>query len=136
MWICLRYGHTYPFSISLAHSRPIAHLNLNKLVVVGDQSSGKSSLLESLTGIPFPRDVELCTRYATQITQRRDDVSRVEVRILPGPNASDAHKKHVEGYQVEGLTPSDFRDKFPAILKKVCTTYSWLCVFGDLAGEY
>ncbi|KAK4147908.1 COG4 transport protein-domain-containing protein [Dichotomopilus funicola] len=91
----------------------------NKLVVVGDQSSGKSSLLESLTGIPFPRDVELCTRYATQITQRRDDVSRVEVRIIPGPNASEAHKKHVEGYRVEGLTPSAFRDSFPAILKKV-----------------
>jgi GTPase SAR1 family protein len=92
---------------------------LGKLVVVGDQSSGKSSLLESLTGIPFPRDVELCTRYATQITQRRDDVSRVEVSIIPGPNASEAHKKHVEGYRTEGLTPEEFRAKFPSILHEV-----------------
>ncbi|KAK2005708.1 hypothetical protein LZ32DRAFT_611845 [Colletotrichum eremochloae] len=32
-----------------------AYLPLPQLVAVGDQSSGKSSLLESLTGIPFPR---------------------------------------------------------------------------------
>ncbi|SPQ17892.1 06b48e63-40c0-40db-aa93-38a75701d0bd [Thermothielavioides terrestris] len=94
--------------------------NIGKhLVVVGDQSSGKSSLLESLTGIPFPRDVELCTRYATQITQRRDDVSRVEVSIIPGPNASEAHKRHVEGYRSPALNPEDFRQQFPSILREV-----------------
>ncbi|KAL2174718.1 COG4 transport protein-domain-containing protein [Thermothelomyces heterothallicus CBS 202.75] len=95
------------------------HVPLPQLVVVGDQSSGKSSLLESLTGIPFPRDVELCTRYATQITQRRDDISRVEVSIIPGPNASEAHRKHVEGYRTDGLSPDDFRAKFPTILQEV-----------------
>ncbi|KAI8945910.1 P-loop containing nucleoside triphosphate hydrolase protein [Xylaria longipes] len=41
---------------------------LPQIVVVGDQSSGKSSLLESLTGFAFPRAPGLCTRYATQIT--------------------------------------------------------------------
>ncbi|KAH8841775.1 Dynamin- protein 4C [Pyricularia oryzae] len=38
---------------------------LPQLVVVGDQSSGKSSVLESITGFAFPRAAELCTRYAT-----------------------------------------------------------------------
>lgn len=89
-------------------------------MVVGDQSSGKSSLLESLTGIPFPRDVGLCTRYATQITQRRDDVARVEVSIIPGPNATPAHKKHVEAYRTAALSPAGFRERFPGILKEVC----------------
>ncbi|KAH6651076.1 COG4 transport protein-domain-containing protein [Chaetomium tenue] len=97
------------------------HVPLPQLVVVGDQSSGKSSLLESLTGIPFPRDVELCTRYATQITQKRDDVSRVEVSIIPGPNATDVHKKHVEGYRTDALSPDDFRSRFPSILREVNT---------------
>ena len=87
---------------------------------MGDQSSGKSSLLESLTGIPFPRDVELCTRYATQITQQRDDVSRVNVSIMPGPNATDEHKKHLEEYRTEALSPEDFRARFPQILHEVC----------------
>ncbi|KAJ4855284.1 dynamin family domain-containing protein [Trichoderma breve] len=54
------------------------HVPLPQLVVVGDQSSGKSSLLESLSGIPFPQDQSLCTRYATQITSRRDISNSVE----------------------------------------------------------
>lgn len=87
--------------------------------MVGDQSSGKSSLLESLTGIPFPRDVELCTRYATQITQQRDDVSSVKVSIIPGPNASEEHKQHVESYHTDALSPENFRAQFPSILQEV-----------------
>jgi len=90
-----------------------------KLVVVGDQSSGKSSLLESLTGIPFPRDVELCTRYATQITQRRDDTTHVEISIIPGPRATDEHKRHVEAYHATASSGEDLRVKFPSILKEV-----------------
>jgi hypothetical protein len=63
--------------------------------------------------------VELCTRYATQITQRRDDVARVEVSIIPGPNATDTHKRHVEGYRTDALSPDDFRSRFPSILHEV-----------------
>ncbi|KAL2270928.1 hypothetical protein VTJ83DRAFT_299 [Remersonia thermophila] len=95
------------------------HIPLPQLVVVGDQSSGKSSLLESLTGIPFPRDVELCTRYATQITQQRDEVSSVTVSITAGPFATDKHKAWVEGYQTDPLSPEDFRARFPKILREV-----------------
>ena len=32
------------------------------VVVVGNQSAGKSSVLEQLTNIPFPRDQNTCTR--------------------------------------------------------------------------
>jgi GTPase SAR1 family protein len=86
---------------------------------VGDQSSGKSSLLESLTKIPFPRDLELCTRYATQITSRRDSESRVNVSIIPGPNASVEHSKYLNAFHPEGLTTEGFRLQFPGILKEV-----------------
>jgi hypothetical protein len=60
-----------------------------KLVVVGDQSSGKSSLLEGLTGISFPVASDLCTRFATQIVLRRapEDAAGVKIRIIPGPSA-------------------------------------------------
>ncbi|KAK4181009.1 P-loop containing nucleoside triphosphate hydrolase protein [Triangularia setosa] len=95
------------------------HVPLPQLVVVGDQSSGKSSLLESLTGIPFPRDVGLCTRYATQITQRRDNSTHVNITIIPGPRSTDEHKSHVETYYGSALSGDDLRAKFPAILQEV-----------------
>lgn len=31
-------------------------VNLPQLIVAGDQSAGKSSVLEGITGIPFPRE--------------------------------------------------------------------------------
>lgn len=44
-----------------------------KLVVVGDQSSGKSSVLEGSTNLPFPRDSGPCTRFPTQIVFTRSE---------------------------------------------------------------
>jgi hypothetical protein len=46
-------------------------LSLPQLVVCGDQSAGNSSVLEALTEIPFPRNDNLCTRFATEIILRR-----------------------------------------------------------------
>jgi GTPase SAR1 family protein len=89
--------------------------------VVGDQSSGKSSLLESLTKIPFPRDLELCTRYATQITSRRDSEPSVDIAIIPGPNASERHRELLADYHRRMLSTDDFRSQFPGILKEVGT---------------
>ncbi|KAI0159586.1 P-loop containing nucleoside triphosphate hydrolase protein [Xylariaceae sp. FL1272] len=60
---------------------------LPQLVVVGDQSSGKSSVLENLTGFAFPRGPDLCTRYATQITCRREQEEGITVSIIPNPDS-------------------------------------------------
>ncbi|KAK6362559.1 hypothetical protein TWF730_000017 [Orbilia blumenaviensis] len=59
-------------------------LALPQLVVTGDQSSGKSSVLEALTRIPFPRSSGLCTRFATEICLRRSIYSKpVIITIKP-----------------------------------------------------
>ena len=78
----------YPRSVSITTIR-FLKLNRSQLVVVGDQSSGKSSLLEGLTGLSFPVASELCTRFATQIVLRRAPASEAGVRIciIPGPGA-------------------------------------------------
>lgn len=44
-------------------------VELPQLIVCGDQSSGKSSVLEAITEIPFPRKENLCTRFATEASQ-------------------------------------------------------------------
>lgn len=42
-------------------------LAIPQICVVGDQSSGKSSVLEAICGVPFPRGAGLTTRCATEL---------------------------------------------------------------------
>ena len=74
-------------------------LMLSQLVVVGDQSSGKSSVLESLTGFSFPRGPGLCTRYATQITCCREPENSISVSIIPRPDADETLKARLLQFQ-------------------------------------
>ncbi|KAI1430646.1 interferon-induced GTP-binding protein Mx2 [Xylaria sp. CBS 124048] len=72
---------------------------LPQLVVVGDQSSGKSSVLENLTGFAFPRDAELCTRYATQITCRREAAENIAVTIMASPEAAPEEHERLKKFR-------------------------------------
>ncbi|KAI1086904.1 interferon-induced GTP-binding protein Mx2 [Rostrohypoxylon terebratum] len=76
-----------------------AIIPLPQLIVVGDQSSGKSSVLESLTGFSFPRAAGLCTRYATQITCCREPQRSVNVSIIPRPDADETLKSRLLEFQ-------------------------------------
>lgn len=59
------------------------NVKLPQIVVVGDQSAGKSSVLEALSGTPFPRDAGACTRFATEIRLRRAKETSLKVSIIP-----------------------------------------------------
>ncbi|KAI1461418.1 P-loop containing nucleoside triphosphate hydrolase protein [Annulohypoxylon moriforme] len=87
---------------------------LPQLVVVGDQSSGKSSVLEGLTGFGFPRDAELCTRYATQITCRRETEESINVSIIPYADAPPYEKERVKKFHrtLTTMTPDSLADLF------------------------
>lgn len=41
-----------------------------QIAVMGDQSSGKSSVLESISGVPFPRGTGLVTKCATELRMK------------------------------------------------------------------
>jgi len=60
-----------------------AQIDLPMLCVVGDQTSGKSSLLEALTGVHFPVKSGTCTRVPITIRCRRADEEGV---WLMGPD--------------------------------------------------
>ncbi|KAK6519494.1 hypothetical protein TWF281_003328 [Arthrobotrys megalospora] len=89
-------------------------LSLPQLVVCGDQSSGKSSVLEAITEIPFPRKENLCTRFATEIILRRSDTLKVTTTINP-------HHERTEGEQAAlrrfSRTISDFR-QLPSLIEQ------------------
>ncbi|KAL1836820.1 hypothetical protein VTJ49DRAFT_4621 [Mycothermus thermophilus] len=69
------------------------NVKLPQIVVVGDQSAGKSSVLEALTGTPFPRDAGACTRFATEIRLRRAANPSMAVSIIPDKNLSFAEQE-------------------------------------------
>ncbi|KAK2616367.1 hypothetical protein QQS21_000608 [Conoideocrella luteorostrata] len=62
------------------------NVKLPQIVVVGDQSAGKSSVLEAISGTPFPREAGACTRFATEIRLRRSKESSLKVSIIPDKN--------------------------------------------------
>ncbi|KAG6002880.1 hypothetical protein E4U21_002702 [Claviceps maximensis] len=62
------------------------NVKLPQIVVVGDQSAGKSSVLEAISGTPFPRDAGACTRFATEIRLRRSKEASLRVSIIPDKN--------------------------------------------------
>ncbi|OAL42717.1 interferon-induced GTP-binding protein Mx [Pyrenochaeta sp. DS3sAY3a] len=59
--------------------------NLRSEVVCGEQSCGKSSVLEAISGVKFPSKDNLCTRFATELILRRGPVAPINICIVPGP---------------------------------------------------
>ncbi|TLD04383.1 uncharacterized protein PgNI_12228, partial [Pyricularia grisea] len=67
-------------------------VSLPLLVVCGDQSAGKSSVLESVTNIPFPRKSGLCTRFPTEIIIRHNSTA-TRIMATIHPHASRPEEK-------------------------------------------
>ncbi|POV99789.1 hypothetical protein PSTT_13610 [Puccinia striiformis] len=45
-------------------------ISLPQIAVVGDQSGGKSALLEMISGVTFPKAAGMCTRFPTELSMR------------------------------------------------------------------
>ncbi|KAK7716899.1 hypothetical protein SLS63_010906 [Diaporthe eres] len=73
-------------------------LSLPQIVVCGDQSAGKSSVLEALTEIPFPRNDNLCTRFATEICLRRDPIDSLTIRVIPDSDRPQKKQEEIKKY--------------------------------------
>lgn len=78
-------------------------VSLPQLVVCGDQSAGKSSALEALTGVPFPRSDNLCTRFATEIILRRANVKTLTIKIIPDTTRSASEQSTMKVFR-ESIT--------------------------------
>jgi hypothetical protein len=91
-------------------------------VVIGDQSSGKSSVLEGITRVPFPVGDELCTRFATEVclhNSSSDDVTSMSISVRIAEEHlqeySKEHRQRISEWQSRngpitgGLDPRVFR---------------------------
>ena len=84
------------------------YISLPQIIVCGDQSSGKSSVLEAISGIPFPVKSQLCTRFPTELVLRRTPYTSSRVSII------SQEPQAYRGFHVE---MKNF-DELPAIIEK------------------
>ncbi|WZH47199.1 RBTMx2-like protein [Fusarium acuminatum] len=85
-------------------------INQLQLVVVGEQSAGKSSLLKSLTGIPFPVKSGIGTHFPIRIVSRRTaqgSSERFHIDVEKAPNDVEGLEhadQKAENYVLKGDT--------------------------------
>lgn len=80
-------------SIDTLRSQGISHyVSLPQIIVCGDQSSGKSSVLEAISGVSFPVKSNLCTRFPTELVLRKNSQVGVRVSIVPHQSRSEVEQ--------------------------------------------
>ena len=71
---------------------------LPQIMVCGDQSAGKSSVLEAVSEIPFPRNDNLCTRFATEIVLRYAQKDTIMMSIIPSNDRPKEEQETMRGF--------------------------------------
>lgn len=72
------------------------YIDLPEIIVCGEQSSGKSSVLEAVSGVKFPSKDNLCTRFATELILRRGAVAPIKISIVPDSRGRDRSESDLE----------------------------------------
>ena len=73
-------------------------LDLPQLIVCGDQSSGKSSVLEAISHVQFPSNDSFCTQFASELILRTAPKARFSVYLVPAGHRSDAEKDYITSF--------------------------------------
>lgn len=68
------------------------YISLPQIIVCGDQSSGKSSVLEAISGVSFPVKSNLCTRFPTELVLRKTPAAGIKVSITPHRSRTQSDK--------------------------------------------
>ncbi|KAK4044160.1 P-loop containing nucleoside triphosphate hydrolase protein [Parachaetomium inaequale] len=77
-------------------------VDLPQIIICGDQTSGKSSALEAISGLSFPTNANLCIRFATELILRRAPTTGIDISINPGSERTEAEKEQVRSCKFTG----------------------------------
>uniref|UniRef100_A0A093UU45 Interferon-induced GTP-binding protein Mx1 n=1 Tax=Talaromyces marneffei PM1 TaxID=1077442 RepID=A0A093UU45_TALMA len=87
-------------SVDTLRLQGISHyVSLPQIIVCGDQSSGKSSVLEAISGVAFPVKSNLCTRFPTELVLRKSSQIGVSVSIVPHPSRSESEQRSLSTFR-------------------------------------
>lgn len=89
--------------------------SLPQIVVIGDVSSGKSSVLEAISGLPFPTSSGVCTLLAIEV--RLQTSPKLKIEILAVQEDGRARNTKFEGGM---LTNDKLAEKFREALSTMC----------------
>lgn len=78
-------------------------IDLPRIVVVGEQSAGKSSVLEAITRVRFPVEGGLCTRFATELVLRPAEKTSVDVSVKFADKTKPSKSFHRKDFKDEDL---------------------------------
>jgi hypothetical protein len=84
------------------------YVDLPTILVCGDQSSGKSSVLEAICKLPFPKGDNVCTTFATELAIRRGPHASVSVWIQPAESRSAEAKRTVSEFRTSSKDLGQF----------------------------
>src|SRR5690242_6954824 len=80
-------------SVDSLRSQGINHyVSLPQIIVCGDQSAGKSSVLEAISGVSFPVKSTLRTRFPTELVLRNSSKEGVSASIVPHHSCTESEK--------------------------------------------
>ena len=101
-------------SVDCLRSQGISHyVSLPQIIVYGDQSSGKSSVLEAISGVSFPVKSNLSTRFPTELVLRKTLQTGVSVSIIPHQARTESERLALSSFheQLEGF------EGFPSLIE-------------------
>jgi hypothetical protein len=87
--------------LSTRHQYPLP--DLPQIIVCGSQTAGKSSVLEAIAEIPFPRSTGVCTKYVTRVTLERKEDGMIRMEIIPDKTRPETEKKSLALFKKEIL---------------------------------
>lgn len=68
-------------------------------------ASGKSSVLEAISGVTFPLGATTTTRFATEVILRKSDKEHRSVRVIASSNRSPEERTRIQSFQPTDKSP-------------------------------